>query len=481
MSTCLSLRAVARLTGAAFCALLAAAAWRPIPAQQQQPQQKPMSSLTRGRVESMLGEMRNELKKNYYDPAYHGLDLDARYKEYEERLKHVPTMGESFRLIAAYVAGLNDSHTFFEPPRRSYRFDYGYQMEIVGDQCFITDVRPGSDAEKKIHPGDQVLMLGRYSLNRKDLWQLEYYLNQLAPTPATDFTLRDPAGNTRKEQVLTKYLVKNRLKDATVQSGYSAIWDLVLEEEQERHLLRHRYIQSGDVLFWKMPMFIDDEAALAAMVDMARKHKALILDLRGNPGGHAAALQFVVGSFFDHDVKIATQIMRKDRKELVAKSRGHDAFIGQLFVLVDSRSASASELFARTVQLEHRGTVVGDLTSGSVMAAIYRPLQIGMQELGGLDWDEANRTGGINSPDRVCSNSDIVLFYGASITEADLVMTDGKSLEKVGVTPDVVVLPTAEDLAAGRDPVLAKAAELAGIKLAPAAAGKMFPFEWTPF
>jgi hypothetical protein len=57
---------------------------------------------------------------------------------------------------------------------------------------------------------------------------------------------------------------------------------------------------------------------------------------------------------------------------------------------------------------------------------------------------------------------------------------DGKSLEGKGVTPDVTVLPTGADLAAGLDPALAKAAELAGIKLDAAAAGKLFPFEWAP-
>lgn len=59
-------------------------------------------------------------------------------------------------------------------------------------------------------------------------------------------------------------------------------------------------------------------------------------------------------------------------------------------------------------------------------------------------------------------------------------MADNKSLEKVGVTPDVVVLPTGADLTDGQDPAMVKAAELAGLKLDAAAAGKLFPFEWPP-
>ncbi|MBI1950975.1 MAG: hypothetical protein HYS34_06405 [Acidobacteria bacterium] len=57
-------------------------------------------------------------------------------------------------------------------------------------------------------------------------------------------------------------------------------------------------------------------------------------------------------------------------------------------------------------------------------------------------------------------------------------MSDGKSLEHTGVVPEEVLLPSAEDLAGGRGPVLSRAASLCGVEIDPATAGGYFPIEW---
>ena len=123
---------------------------------------------------------------------------------------------------------------------------------------------------------------------------------------------------------------------------------------------------------------------------------------------------------------------------------------GGFAVLMDSESASASELLARIIQLEKRGFIVGDRSSGRVMEAKLYPHEVSL-----------------GSP----------ISYAVEVTEADLLMADGKSLEHVGVEPDILVLPTDQDLANKRDPALANAASLVGVHLTPEEAGTILPYE----
>ena len=70
-------------------------------------------------------------------------------------------------------------------------------------------------------------------------------------------------------------------------------------------------------------------------MEKAHNYKTLIIDLRGNPGGYVDTLLQVIGNLFDHDIKLGDRKRRKDTKPLIAKTRGHDVFAGQLILLVD--------------------------------------------------------------------------------------------------------------------------------------------------
>jgi carboxyl-terminal processing protease len=196
------------------------------------------------------------------------------------------------------------------------------------------------------------------------------------------------------------------------------------------------------------------ESALDSMMSKARSHKSLILDLRENSGGSVEILKRLVGHFFEKDVKIGDQKMRKTTKPLLAKTRGTDYFKGNLIVLTSNRSASASETFARTIQLEDRGKVIGDRSAGAVMEGKFFDMSLG---------------------------AGTTLYYAMNITVADMLMPDGKSLEKNGIIPDVMMIPSGSDIAQHRDPVLSYAARLAGVDIAPEKAGTFFPFDWADY
>ncbi len=415
--------------------------------------QHKITSEERERAHAMLREIASDVRKHYYDPKLHGLDWDAKVREMSRRIDEADTSNQALSEVAALLDSLNDSHAYFRPPSHALRPHYGWEAELIGNRCYVIRVRPGSDAESKgVRPGDEVLAINGFPPTKDNFWRMEYVFNVLDPQHELRLDLRDYAGKQRSVRVVTKFTGSTTTKDLTGESGgWNDMWDIIREGENAEHQGRIRTSEMGDeLMIVKFPNFVFTESGINSMISNARKHKALILDLRGNPGGSIETLQHLLGGVFDKDVKVGDRVGRDQPKSMIAHSRGHP-FEGKLIVLIDSKSASAAELFARVVQIEKRGIILGDASSGSVMEAKSYDYKYGV---------------------------DTVVFYGASITDADIIMTDGRSLEHSGVVPDEVVLPAPNDLANNRDPVLAHAAQVAGVKLSPEDAGKLFPYEW---
>jgi carboxyl-terminal processing protease len=339
--------------------LLASLAWS----------QQTMSKLDRDRALDILKTVSSDVRKHYYDPKFHGVDWDAKVAEAKAKIEKETSFNMAMSHIAAAFDTLDDTHTVFVPPMHAYSHDYGFQYQMIGNRCFVMHVRPGRDAEAKgVKPGDEILTINGFDVTRDDYWKMQYVFSILRPLPALQLTLRDPAGAQRQVEVAAKIRQKKRVTDLTWENDLSDIWGLVREAEAEEHLMRARWVEYGDQLtVLKLPEFSFLSASeVDGMVAKARKRPNLIIDLRGNPGGVVDTLKYLVGGMFGKEVKIADRVGRKERKPEIAKPL-HDVYQGKLVVLVDSRSASAAEVFARVVQLEKRGVVMGDQTMGAVM------------------------------------------------------------------------------------------------------------------
>lgn len=403
----------------------------------------------RDRHQAMLKVIVSDVKKNYFDPKFKGIDIDANAKTAIAKMENAQSVGQLSGIIAQFLLDFDDSHLFFLPPTKTNKTEYGFELSMVGEKCFVTAVERKSDAAAQgLQIGDEVLAFAGYAPTRQDLWKIRYLFYTLRPQAGVRLDVKKPDGTQKVYEVLTKITPGKKVMNLTG----SDLHQFIREAEDAYRKERKQYYNDKlpGVFVWRMPNFSLSPQNVDDMMDRVRKHEALILDLRGNRGGRVDMLLRLVGNVFAENVKVADEVRRKETKEMIAKTRGKDNFSGKIIVLIDAGSGSASEVFSKVIQLEKRGTVMGDRSAGAVMESRYFGNGLGQ---------------------------DTVIFYGASVTIADLIMKDGKSLEKIGVIPDVPILPSGRDLLAKRDIVLSKALESLGLKVTPEDAFKMFPDE----
>ncbi|MEI7744127.1 MAG: S41 family peptidase, partial [Chloroflexota bacterium] len=172
------------------------------------------------------------------------------------------------------------------------------------------------------------------------------------------------------------------------------------------------------------------EMATAVSDNVKAGRKALILDLRGNPGGFVTAARSIASQFLADGTVFWEEDAAGNLTETAATSGGlaTDPSI-KLIVLVDGGSASASEIVAGALHDRGRAQLVGTKTFGKGTVQ---------------QWTQLESDSG-----------------GFRLTIAKWLTPDKTWVHKVGITPDVVVdTPPAKP---GDDPILAKALELLGV------------------
>jgi hypothetical protein len=137
--------------------------------------QNKMDTIAKQQVMSMLENVKNALKNDYYDPnpKFAGVDLETRFKAAEEKLKKTEYLPDAFAVIAQVVLDLNDSHTLFVPPNISTVVEYGWRVITVGEKSIVSGILENSDADKKgLKIGDEILAINGFRPTRKELWKV---------------------------------------------------------------------------------------------------------------------------------------------------------------------------------------------------------------------------------------------------------------------------------------------------------------------
>ncbi|MEI6040471.1 MAG: S41 family peptidase [Candidatus Berkelbacteria bacterium] len=316
--------------------------------------------------------------------------------------------------ISGMLGSMGDPYSIFMEPSLSKAFmeDLSGEIQGIGAEISIRDsklivVSPlaGSPAEKAgLKPGDQIGLID--------------------DKIAADLTLQEAITHIRGN-------AGTKVKLTIMRDGWSE--PKVFEIQREKIAIKSVswQVRDDNIGYIKVNQFGDDTNSLMnqAVSELSGKNvKAVILDLRHNPGGYLDSAVDMVGLFSnkgtivvkekDKDGKIQTEATKLD--PIMPNTK--------LIVLIDEGSASASEIVAGALQDNGRATLVGQKSfgKGSVQE---------MQDLG--------------------KGASLKLTIAKWLTPKD------REIDHRGIEPDVKISLTEDDQKTNRDPQLDKAVELA--------------------
>jgi C-terminal peptidase prc len=396
-------------------------------------------STERSNFKAMLKNISSDIEKNYYDPTMKGVDWKAATDEARARIDNAKSVGDMMLAIYLLTYKLHDSHTLFLPLSRSVKLYYGFEAKPIGDDIRIYEIKKGDPAEKAgLQIGDQIVSVNGYRADRAmfDLMMMD--MRAIRPRVAFDLEVKTGNEPVRKVHLEPRKKVEAKVLDFDRDSD---LWNIITESEnyEEEHKFKWQTYENGQIGYVWVRRFPSDSADfLRDLLDPVKNSKAVIVDLRSNPGGELECLKGFMGSFTSQETTVANLVGRKKTDPMTIKPHRPDLSDVPLYIIVDSETGSAAEIFARHFQRIGKAVVLGDKSSGRVEVS-----KLFSNELGAYT----------------------AIPYGAYISVARVVFPDNSELEAKGVSPDVMCIPTGDEMREGRDPCVGKALALARTKI----------------
>ena len=260
-----------------------------------------------------------------------------------------------------------DPYTNYIPESEieDYRFmttgQYGGIGALIGqrnNEVIITDPYEGFPAQKAdLRAGDVIIALDGKSIEGKKYDEISKLLKGQPKTPVKITVKREGEPNP-----IEKNLVREEIKISSV--PYSGI-------------------VSDSIGYIRLTGFTENagmEVKVLSTLEGKTKLKGVILDLRGNPGGLLNEAVNIVNIFVNKGSEVvSTKGKAKEwDKTYHALNNPVDTEI-PVAVLVNSSSASASEIVSGSIQDFDRGIIIGQRTFGKGLVQTTRPLSYGAQ------------------------------------------------------------------------------------------------------
>jgi carboxyl-terminal processing protease len=310
-----------------------------------------------------LGTRLNGSREGRFEKQKKILEAYSLMKEfYVDDVNGDSLSGAGIQGMAEYL----DPHTLYlEPEKVSYsqaefdgNFDgIGVEFDVVNDSLLVvTPLSGGPSAAVGIAPGDRIISID--AVSSVGITQQEVLKK-----------LRGKQGTTVRLKIFRP--LSGKILDFTVTRGKistSSIDAAFMLDHRTGYIRLSRFIATTATEFRR-------SLALLKQQGMAR----LVIDLRGNPGGFLEQAVEVADEFLTKGQLIVYTKSRRggtENERYVAKS-GDGYEHGEVIVLIDKGSASASEILAGALQDNKRAVVVGELSFGKGLVQRQLPFSDG--------------------------------------------------------------------------------------------------------